>query len=85
MSRGQEEAATKALKRVRHKKPYEFRRKGNEEQATFNSRVDETMAETLTEQADAGTSPALERAQTALSKGRRLIEEHQKLIKTARS
>ena len=80
---GQEEAAIKALKRVRHEKPYEFRRKGNEEQATFNSRVDEAMTETLTELTDAGTSPALERAQTALTKGRRLIDERQKLIKIA--
>ena len=80
---GQEEAATKALKQVRHEKPYEFHHKGNEEQATFNSRVDETMAETLTELTDAGTLPTLEQAQTALTKGRRLIEERQKLIKIA--
>ena len=32
----QEEAATKALKRARSKKPYSYRRKGNKEQALFN-------------------------------------------------
>ena len=34
---GQEEAAVKALKRARYEKPYTFKRKGNEEQATFNA------------------------------------------------
>ena len=42
---GQEEAAAKALKRARYEKPYAFKRKGNEEQAEFNAKVDETAAE----------------------------------------
>ena len=37
---GQEEAATKALKRARHERPYQYKRKGNEEQAGFNAKVD---------------------------------------------
>ena len=36
MKQGQEDVAAKVLKRVRHDKPYAFRRKGNEEQASFN-------------------------------------------------
>ena len=35
VKQGQEAAATKALKRVRHDKPYSFRRKGNEEQTVL--------------------------------------------------
>ena len=50
---GQEEAATKALKRAKFEKPYTYRRKGNEEQAVFNSRLDETVAEAETELATA--------------------------------
>ena len=33
---GQEDAAAKAMKRAKYKKPYTYKRKGNEEQATFN-------------------------------------------------
>ena len=42
---GQEEAATKSLKRARYDKPYVFRKCGNEEHATFNAKVDETLAQ----------------------------------------
>ena len=45
MKQGQEDAAAKVLKRVRHDKPYVFRRKGNEEQASFNEKVEEAVAE----------------------------------------
>ena len=41
---GQEEATTKAPKRARHEKPYQFRRKGNEEQASLNVRVDKALS-----------------------------------------
>ena len=41
LQKSQEDAASKALKRVCHERPYSFRRKGNEEQATFNERVEE--------------------------------------------
>ena len=82
---GQEDAAAKALKRARYEKPYEFKRKGNEEQASFNAKLDETVAEAEAELAEAGTSaaPALQRAMDAVKQGRRLIAERQKLIKIA--
>ncbi len=80
---GQEDAATKALKRVRHEKAYAFKRKGNEEQATFNSRVEETLAEAQAALAVPGSSKAIERAQAALKKGTDLLQERQKLIKIA--
>lgn len=83
--RGQEDAAAKALKRVRYEKPYEYRRKGNEEQATFNAKLDEVVAEAETQLEEAGPSlaPALQRAKEALKSGRQLIAERQKLIKIA--
>ena len=43
MKQGQEDAAAKALK---------FRRKGNEEQATFNEKVEEVVAEVQAELSD---------------------------------
>ncbi len=79
---GQEDAAAKALQRVRHDKPYSFKCKGNEEQATLNSKADKTLAEAqakLTRAAEA--TPALDRAGAALTKGRKLLAERQKLIK----
>ena len=71
---GQEEAAAKALKCARYEKPYAFKRKGNEEQAEFNAKVDETAAEAEAELMEAGTSaaPALQRALDAVRKGRQL-------------
>ena len=39
IKQGQEDAAAKALKRVRREKPYAYKRKGNEEQASFNEKV----------------------------------------------
>ena len=42
MQQGEEDAA---VKRARYEKPYSFKRKGNEEQATFNSKIDESIAE----------------------------------------
>ncbi|ETW96470.1 MAG: hypothetical protein ETSY2_46330 [Candidatus Entotheonella gemina] len=49
---GQEDAAAKALKRVRYEKPYAFKRKGNEEQAAFNAKLDEKVAEAEAELAE---------------------------------
>ena len=40
----QEDAAARALKRARYEKPYEYKRKGNQEQAAFNAKVDEAVA-----------------------------------------
>ena len=67
---GQEDAAAKALKRARYEKPYEYKRKGNQEQAAFNAKVDEAVAEAelLIEEAGPSTAPALERAKEALKK-----------------
>ncbi len=45
LQHGQEEAAAKVLKRVRREKPYAYKRKGNEEQSTFNEQVAEKIAE----------------------------------------
>ena len=39
----QDEAATKAVNRVRRQKPYEFKRKAREEQAHFNAQVEESV------------------------------------------
>ena len=44
ISRWQEELATKVLRRARHEKPYCYKWKRNEEQASFNGRLDETQA-----------------------------------------
>ena len=55
---GQEEAASKALKRVLYKKPYSFKRKGNEGQATFNARLDETLAQAKCDIATIPSDPA---------------------------
>ena len=57
---------------MRHEKPYQYKRKGNEEQARFNAKVDEA-------------SQALERAHKAIDRGKRLIAERQKLIRIADS
>ena len=75
----------KALKRARYEKPYEYKRKGNQEQAAFNAKVDEAVAEAELhiEEAGPSTAPALERAKEALKKGRQFLAERQKLIKVA--
>ena len=62
VKQGQEDAAAKALKRVRHDKPYSFRRKGNEEQSSFNEKVEEVVLEAQAELADVRDSPAVDRA-----------------------
>ena len=55
---GQEEAATKALKRAKFEKPYSYRRKGKKEQAIFNS-LNETVAEADTELAMKSPGPPI--------------------------
>ena len=82
---GQEDAAAKALKRARYEKPYEYKRKSNQDQAAFNAKVDEAVAEAehQIEEAGPSTAPALERAKEALKKGRKIISDRQKLIKIA--
>jgi exonuclease VII large subunit len=41
----QDEAATKAVSKMRHDKPYEYKKKSHEEQARFNAQVEETVQE----------------------------------------
>ena len=80
MRQGQEEAAMKALKRARHEKPYQFKRKGNEELAAFNAQVDEALTEVRLELPGRSASSVLERAHKAIERGRQLLAERQKLI-----
>ena len=79
----QDEVASKALKKVKLDKPFVFKRKGNEEQATFNSKVESAVTEAQTELEGIPTSPAINRAQEALKRGIKLLAERQKLIKLA--
>ena len=45
MRQGKEHATAKVLKLARYEKPYAFKQKGNEEQAAFNTKLDETTVE----------------------------------------
>ncbi len=86
---GQEDIASKAVKKARYEKPYTYKRKGNEEQANFNARVDETLADAESDLALAvagpatATTPALQRVKESLKKGRSLMADRQKLIRLA--
>ena len=80
---GQEETATKALKKARHEKPYQYKNKGNKEQALFNVCNDEALAEAQLDLPGPGSLAALERAHKALERDRCLIAERQKLIRFA--
>ena len=64
---GQEDATAKALKQARYEKPYEYKRKSNQEQAAFNAKMDEAVAEAELQIEEAGpsTAQALERAKEA--------------------
>ena len=79
----QDEAATKAVHRMRHDKPFEYKKKANGEQARFNAQVEETVQEAQEALSTLEEAPALQRAQEALEKGARLLAERQKLIKIA--
>ena len=84
---GQEEAAMRTIKRSRYEKSYVFRKHGNEEQASFNAKVDETLAQAEinlsgVEHGSAATS-AVQRIREAIQKGRSLLEECQKLLQLA--
>lgn len=54
---GQEDAAAKAVKKVRHERPYNFKRKGNEEQAGFNKKVEDVVAEAQVHLSGDGSPP----------------------------
>ena len=79
----QEEAAAKAASRVRRERPYAFKKKAHEEQATFNDRVQDAIREATTALDGTTDSPAVQRARTALKEGETLLAERQKLIKIA--
>ena len=83
IKRGQEDAAEKALKRVRREKPYVYKRKGNEEQAIFNEKVEEAIASAQLELEGPSTSAAIGKARKSLEQGLLLLTERQKLIKLA--
>ena len=59
------------------------KRNGNEEQVTFNEKVEEVLVDTKAELSTVGSLPALERAREAIEKGVWLPTEWQKLIKIA--
>ena len=79
----QDDAAAKAVNRVRHEKPYTYRKKVHEEQARFNSKVVESIQEAQDTLVNIEESPALQHAQEALEKGAKILAERQKLIKIA--
>ena len=79
----QDNAAAKAVSRVRHEKSYPYKKKSHEEQARFNNEVEQCIHEAQEGMAAVEESPALKRAKEALEKGARLLTERQKLIKIA--
>ena len=68
---------------MRHDKLYDFKKKAHEEQARFNSQVEEALQEAQEALTALDETPALQRARDALEKGGRLLAERQKLIKIA--
>ena len=65
----------KALKRVHVERPYTYRRKGNEEQAGFNRKVEDAIQEARLEMTGVSeASPALDRAKKALQRGLQVAE-----------
>lgn len=80
---GQEEAVARALKRALTDEHYTFKKKSNEEQATFNSEVQEPLREVKTALESAGKAPVIDRAKEALEKSLQLLADRQKLIITA--
>ena len=85
MKRSQEEVAVKAVKRAKTglEKPFEFKKKGNEEQAHFNARVEEKFQEAQAELDGKSTPAATNQAKRHIEEGIKLIAERQKLIKLA--
>lgn len=69
MKEAQEETATKVANRVRRDKPYAYKKKAHEEQATFNEKVQEAVWEAHESLETATASPGVERAKTALQQG----------------
>ena len=74
----QDEAATKAVSKMRHDKPYEYKKKSHEEQARF-AQVEETVQEAQEALTALEVTPSLQRARDALEKGARLLTERIKI------
>ena len=76
---GQEFAAVKCVKRVKYEKPYTFRKRGNEEQVTFNTMVNKSLAQAKSDLAFITAGPtaiiALRRVKEAIQQGRCLLDE----------
>ena len=83
VKQGQEDAAAKALKRVRREKPYAYKRKGNEEQASFNEKVEDAIVAAQTELENPTMTGAVGRAMKSIEEGLALLSERRKLIKLA--
>ena len=83
VQQAQDEAATKAVNRVRNDKPYHYKKKAHEEQACFNVQVEESVQEAHDAFAAIEDSSAIQRARDALGKGVRLLADRQKLIQIA--
>lgn len=74
------------LQRSQSEKGFVYKKKGSEQQAALNRRVDEALAECQGELASVTsgpTPPPFKRAHKALENGRELISKRQKLIKIA--
>ena len=83
----QECAATSAARKVVWQEPYSFKKKSHEEQHKVNQNIDKVLIkaklELETVSSDSSASLAVKKAQNALTGGRKLIAERQKLIKIA--
>ena len=80
LSEKQEKACDKLSQKMKEKEKYQFKRKGNELQHTFNEGVKEAIDEALPLLDNPETA---ERAKQLLKKGSDMIRERQKLIKIA--
>ena len=69
----QEDATEQALKRLKRDKPYEFRRKGHEEQYRFNSEVSDHMSAAASQLSK--LRPSTDKDKATLEKARKELEE----------
>ena len=83
VQQAQDEAATKAINRVRNDKPHHYKKKALVEQACFNAQVEESVQDAHDAFAAIVDSPAIQRAREALEKGARFLPDRQKLKKIA--
>ena len=84
----QDDATEEALKRLKRDKPYEFRRKGHEEQYRFNSEISDHMSAAASQLSKLRPSTdkdkaTLEKARKELEEGMNALAERQKYIRIA--